>query len=300
MTKMTKPILKWVGGKSKILDNLLDKFPKQIINYHEPFVGGGSVLIEMLKRLCNGNIMVEGEIYTSDINPDLIGLYKNLQLIPEIVYSEISELIAEYNSCPDKKTGNRNALTKEDALKCKEDYYYWIRSQFNKMEDKTTTHASSMFIFLNKTCFRGLFREGPHGFNVPFGNYKNPEITNRADMIELGILLQPVKFECCSYVEALKKVDKNDFVYNGPTLCLGEKGGFVTYTAEGFDHEVFFEAIKNIKGKFLLSNSNMEYVREKMKEYNIEEIECRRAIHSKNPGTMTTELMIQNTVPNRH
>jgi DNA adenine methylase len=291
---MSKSVVKWVGGKTQIINPILDDFPTTMENYHEPFLGGASVLIGFLQRVSNKMIIVQGNIYASDINPGLIGLYKNIQNAPEMIYDEVEQMIDDYNSCSDTKTGYRNAVTRIDAMKCKEDYYYWIRKTYNEMENKTTAKASACFLFLNKTCFRGLYREGPHGFNVPFGNYKNPEIVNKEHLIQLGELFHNVIFECCDYNKALERVSDNDFVYMDPPYVEEKKGSFVTYTADGFNHDTFFETIKKYTGKCMISNSNVAYVHEKLVGFNIKQIECRRAIHSKNPGSTTMETISRN------
>ena len=155
-----KPILKWVGGKTQILDKIIDSFPKEIEDYHEPFIGGGSVLLKLLE---SNEINVKGNVYAYDLNESLVNVYKNIQKTPEDVYTEVSELIKDSN-------GND-----------KKEYYYTIRKIWNSFtqKEKNTTKGTAFFIYLNKTCFRGLYRVGPNGFNVPYGHYKNPEIINK-------------------------------------------------------------------------------------------------------------------------
>lgn len=174
-----KPFIKWIGGKTQIIENVMELFPKEINNYYEPFLGGGSVLLALLSYQKYNKIKINGKIYVSDINKNLISLYQNIKDKPEKVIDELKIITDEYNSCKKKSDNkNRTPKTKEEAILSQESYYFWIRNKFNTLsnDDKNKPQASAFFIFLNKTCFRGMFRESPKGFNVPFGNYSNPSI----------------------------------------------------------------------------------------------------------------------------
>ena len=184
-----KPLLKWVGGKSRLLDMLIKHFPKEINNYHEIFVGGGSVLLHYLSALEEGHFSLKGKIYAYDSNEPLIAFYKNIQSNHLLVYNEVLMLCKKYFSCGstpeggvfnDGKAVNRTPKNKVEAMQRKENYFYWVRLQYNELTDleKKSIQGSAMFLFLNKTCFRGLFRLGPNGFNVPYGHYKNPTIVD--------------------------------------------------------------------------------------------------------------------------
>ena len=166
-----KPYLKWVGGKTQILEKVLNKFPKKIENYHEIFLGGGSVLFGLLNKINNNVITLNGKIYAYDINKALIYTYKNIQNNHIELFENIQKIIKEYDSCKFIEI-NRKAKTIDEAKTSKESYYYWLRTQYNNLEDKTSIQASTLFIILNKLCFRGVYREGPNGFNVPYGHYK--------------------------------------------------------------------------------------------------------------------------------
>lgn len=188
--QMKKPLLKWVGGKTRIAKTLIKQFPKEVNDYHEIFVGGGSVLLHYLFSLKEGHLRLRGKIYAYDYNEPLIGFYKNVQSNHLLLYKEIVSLQKEYLSTPPASAAgqsssfsrevpvDRNPETKEEAIKCRESYFYWVRSRYNRLTDleKKTIQGSAMFLFLNKTCFRGLFRVGPNGFNVPYGHYKRPNI----------------------------------------------------------------------------------------------------------------------------
>ena len=170
-----KPILKWVGGKTQIIDKLMNNFPIEINNYHEPFLGGGSVLLTLLSYVKSGMITIHGNIYAYDLNEPLIYIYKNIQTRHNELYDILKNMITEFNECGNGEL-NRNPTNIHEAKLAKENYFYWIRSKYNKLclTDKNSILGSAIFIFLNKTCFRGVFRVGPNGFNVPYGHYKNP------------------------------------------------------------------------------------------------------------------------------
>jgi len=291
---MPKPFLKWVGGKTQILEEVISLFPSEINNYYEPFVGGGSVLIGMLSK----GIPVSGKIYASDINTVLIGLYKNIQTNCDALIEEVNRLKEVFSNITGT-TVNRKPTTLEEATTSRESYYYWIRSLFRNIpqESKMDVNASAMFLFLNKTCFRGVYREGPSGFNVPFGHYKNPAILEETRIRELSVLLKDVVFSNCSFEEALSKLEPGDFVYLDPPYVPENITSFVGYTSDGFDrHEKLFSICKEMPAKMLLSNSKVKVVLDSFadEKYKVKIISCRRTINSRNPESRIDEVLITN------
>ncbi len=298
---MVKPILKWVGGKTQILDNVLGLFPTECNNYHEPFLGGGSVLLGLLSEIQEGKRALSGTIYASDINPILIALYKHVQTNVEGFLVELKQLETEFRALTGTVV-NRDATNLPEAKSSQESYYYWIRKQFNSLSDKTTLQASARMVFLNKTCFKGLYREGPHGFNVPFGHYKNPTICDEVNLRAVSELIQPVIFTCQGYEQSLAKIQPGDFVYLDPPYAPETNTSFDTYVAGGFPeqaHKNLFALCQSFKQKqvgFLLSNSNVPLVLNAFPEpqYQVYLVEARRAIHSKDPSATTHEVLITN------
>lgn len=305
-----KPILKWVGGKTQILDTLIQQYPVHINNYREIFLGGGSMLLALLKYKKDGIIKVHDQIYAYDLNEPLIGVYKNIQSCHNELFAEITRIIAEFNSC-NTQNGilNREPKTLEEALNLKENYYYWTRIQYNKLslEQKTAVLGSAMFIFLNKTCFRGVFRVGPNGFNVPYGHYDKPEIINEAHLNAIHELIQGVIFECSDFTNSLSNVEANDFVYLDPPYAPETATSFVKYTDAGFPVETHLalfglcHELTQSNKKFMLSNSDVSLVRDNFTaaihssyNENIKSILCRRAINSKNPDAKAKEVIIRN------
>ena len=300
---ITKPFLKWVGGKTQILDKLINEFPNEINNYHEIFLGGGSVLLAFLSCVKNGSITLHGNIYAYDLNEPLICIYKNIQKDYNELYNEIQKIIINFNSCGDGEI-NRKPKNINEAILSKENYYYWIRSEYNNLSliDKKSTIGSSMFIFLNKTCFRGVFRIGPNGFNVPYGHYINPEIINKEHLKEIHNLIQNVIFECCDFNISLKNIKTNDFIYLDPPYVPEKKTSFVKYNGNVFNNDTHINLFKLINKlteddkKMMLSNSDVSLVRDNFTndKYNIESILCKRTINSKKPGSKTQEVIIKN------
>lgn len=298
-----KPILKWVGGKTQILDKLIIDFPTEINNYREMFLGGGSVLLTLLSYAKNNVIQIHGNIYAYDLNEPLVYVYKNIQTNHIELYNELQILITEFNSCGDGEI-NRTPKNIDDAKISKENYYYWIRTEYNKLDlsDKKTPKGSAMFIFLNKTCFRGVFRVGPKGFNVPYGHYNNPEIINQDHLNEIHQLIQNVIFECCDFSKSLNNIEANDFVYLDPPYAPETDNSFVGYTENGFNidnHNNLFKLIHKLtetNKKMMMSNSDVELVRNNFatEKYNITSILCKRSINSKNPESKTKEVIIKN------
>lgn len=301
-----KPILKWVGGKTQIIDKIIIQFPKEINNYYEIFLGGGSVLLALLTYIKNDIIKIHGNIYAYDLNEALIYTYKNIQSNHNELYDELVKIITIFNSCPINDNINRKPKDIEEAMINKENYYYWIRSEYNKLssDDKKTIIASAMFIFLNKTCFRGVFRVGPNGYNVPYGHYNNPEIINKNHLDYINLLIQNVIFECVDFNVSLNRdnFEIDDFIYIDPPYAPEKTTSFVKYTDNGFDinnHHKLFTLIHRLTQnniKMILNNSDVSLIRDNFtnEQYNITSILCKRSINSKNPESKTKEVMIKN------
>jgi DNA adenine methylase len=299
-----KPLLKWLGGKTQILDKLIIEFPQQINNYHEVFLGGGSVLLAVLSYVKAGVINIAGNICAYDLNEPLIYLYKNVQTNHNELYDEIQKLISEYNECSGTEKNNEPQTIME-AKQSKENYYYWIRDAYRKLTnlEKQSIIGSAMFLFINKTCWRGVFRESEKsGFNVPYGNYVNPEIINKEHLDEIHKLLQGVIFECCDFAIALNKNEAGDFVYLDPPYAPEKDKSFVSYTKDGFEieqHNKLFELCNKLcdeNKKMMMSNADVNLVRHhfSIDKFNINAILCKRHINSKNPESKAKEVIIKN------
>jgi len=271
-----KPLLKWVGGKTQILQDVLAEFPRTMENYFEPFLGGASVLLGVL----SSDIHVKGGIYASDVNPTLINFYTIVKEKPHHLYTCFNALLNEYNSSDDK-----------------EGFYYKMRSMFNQMPKDGPEHAATFF-FLNKTCFRGVYREGPSGFNVPFGHYKGSPVLDKSHLLEVSEAFQRVTFRCQDFTTAFSSLRVGDFVYVDPPYVPESATSFVGYVADGFSaetHQRLFEHLRTTTATFVMSNSNTPLVCDAFPPpFETKKIVARRAIHSKDPSSVTTEVLVTN------
>ena len=298
MTEQTiqKPFLKWVGGKTQIINKIISKIPAEMNNYHEPFLGGGSVLLAVLSLQKQNKIKIHNKIYAYDINRPLINVYKHIQQNKTELYHFINLYTNEYNNI-NGTVINRKAITIDEAKTSKESYYYWIRNKYNSI-DKNTIECSALFMFLNKTCFRGMYREGPNGFNVPYGNYKSLTIITETNLNIISDLIKEVVFEESTFIDSIKKSQYRDFIYFDPPYVPENDKSFVGYVSDGFSldmHKLLFSEIKKLDNiKFIMSNSNVKLVTDSFIDYESESIIAKRSINSKNPGKKTTEIIIYN------
>jgi len=292
-----KPFLKWVGGKTQIIDSIISKLPNEINNYHELFLGGGSVLFAILSLQKHNKILIKDKIYAYDININLINMYKNIQNKKDELYNILKSYYEEYDNIRGNII-NRKPLTIEEAKTSKESYYYWIRNKYNNI-DNDTVECSALFILINKICFRGMYREGPNGYNVPYGHYKKtPSLISKKELDNISNLIKNVEFKHNSFIDSIKNVKEGDFIYLDPPYAPENSKSFVGYVEGGFNlktHESLFAEIKKLENiKFIMSNAKVDIVTNSFKDYNCEEIVARRAINSKNPGSTTTEVVIYN------
>jgi DNA adenine methylase len=321
---MNKPFLKWAGGKGQILSGVLSYFPPVIRNYYEPFLGGGSVLIGLLEQLESGKTNLTGEIIVGDLNQVLILCYRHIQNRVESVISELDGMVKAYNEAPpfvkgDSRRGvNQVCATQEEAqARDQAEVYYYYRHLFNGLkktlvvgsEGESTSETqllhrdrlSALLILLNKTCFRGLYREGSGAkFNVPFGHYKSPQIYSADSLRQLSLLFKKYQVQfLCQDFSSYGPLEEGDFAYLDSPYYPEKKDSFLDYTSDGFGplkHAQLVEWCQEVVsggGRFLQSNAAVPYIHEAYSSYTIHPVECRRAIHSKKPGSTTTELLIK-------
>ncbi len=245
---IAKPFLKWAGGKGQLINTFDEMFPNElkegkIKTYIEPFVGGGAVLFHVLQ-----NYDIE-KAYINDINKELINCYRCIKADVNEVIKQLEVLEKEYLSCDDR--------TK---------YFYNVRDRYNSihLNGHYDFEKCADFIFLNHTCFNGLYRVNKSGkFNVPHGKYKNPLICDKDNLLLCSKLLQKVEISFGSYEQVLSKVDKNIFVYfDPPYRPLIENNSFVSYDKSGFDDSDQIKLAENFKDLnkkdclLMLSNSD--------------------------------------------
>ncbi len=276
-----KPFIKWAGGKSSLLEDIKKFYPKELgkrINkYCEAFIGGGAVLFDILS-----NYDIE-EIYISDTNKQLIGVYNTIKNNVDSLINTLFKLENEYIP-----------LNTDERKK----YFYKKREEYNeyisgKIED--IIYGSALFIFLNRTCFNGLYRVNSKGFyNVPMGSYKKPQICDSENLKKISLKLKNVKIVCASYHESIDFIDENTFVYfDPPYRPLTETASFTSYDKEDFGDEEqiklseYYKKVSDKGAVVILSNSDPKNTNENdnffddlYSEFNINRIKAKRRINS--------------------
>ncbi len=314
-----QPIIKWVGGKSEILSNLFEHIPTTIQNYYECFAGGGSVFLHLLERIEKKKIIVQGEIYINDLNSHLINLYKTIQtdvdgLIEYLKYydeqykkAKIKEYVAKFDFTT---MINSRESVEECVEESKNLVYYYLKKKYNT-EELDVVEKSALFIFLNKTCFRGLYRESKklRQFNVPFGNYENPTIYQEESIRKLHDIFNkyPIHFENKSYRDFLKEheIQIGDFIYFDPPYYPIKEETFVDYQGDGFDENEhkylmkIFNDYHKMNVKVMMSNHKCEFIDKYIKTSDGFEkiiLDVKRRINSKNPESKIEEYIIYNEI----
>lgn len=258
--KLIAPFLKWVGGKRQIMPAIVDHLPKNIskLFYIEPFVGGGAVLFHLQPK----------KSIINDFNSELINVY-------EVIKNDLDKLINDL-----KKHKNES------------DYFYQIRGIDRTENFKTLTKVerASRIIYLNKTCFNGLYRVNNAGeFNAPFGRYKNPNIVNEPTLKAVNRYFNSndIRFLTGDFAETLKYANENSFVYLDPPYHpISENSNFTGYIQGGWESQDQIRLREscdelNSKGiKFLLSNSSSPFIIDQYKDYRISIVKANRAINS--------------------
>lgn len=245
-----KPFLKWAGGKGQLIKEIENYYPfeqENITKYAEPFVGGGAVLFDVLSKYDLN------EIYISDVNEELINTYK---IIRDDI-DELIELLTEY----------QNVFIPLDNDERKH-YYLEKRERFNDLKingnEQVNIEKASLMIFLNKTCFNGLYRVNRKGlFNVPMGNYKNPCICDTENLRMVSKKLKKVKIVCGDYRKSKSFIDENTFVYfDPPYRPLNDTSSFTAYTENLFNDDSqrelaeFVSEMDKKGAKIVVSNSD--------------------------------------------
>lgn len=276
-----KPFVKWVGGKGQLIEEIEKMLPsdgeKVLTKYAEPMVGGGALLFNVLSRY------QFDELYISDINPELINAYMAIKQNVEALIKRLNEM--QMTFLPLDENGRKY-------------YYYNVRDKFNtvKLSDSTSAEKAAYFIFLNKTCFNGLYRVNRKGlFNVPMGSYKNPTICDADNLRNIHEELQNVTIVCGDYSQSQSFIDSETFVYlDPPYRPISETSAFTSYNSDAFDDNEqirlakFIDEINAAGAKIVLSNSDPKNVNEEdnffdnlYKNYKINRVEASRAINSK-------------------
>lgn len=257
---LVKPILKWVGGKRQLLDDILPLLPRTPKLYVEPFVGGGAVLLAQQPQHARVN----------DYNAELINVYTVVRDSPD----DLLELLREHDA---KNTS---------------EHYYEVRALDREpgFEDTDPVVRAARIIYLNKTCFNGLYRVNSAGqINSPYGRYKNPNIVNEPGIRALSRYLQgDIDLRCGDYADALVDLPKGSFVYlDPPYMPLSQTSAFTGYTEGGFNYDEQVRLrdecakLREQGIHFVESNSDCEAIRELYADFEIKTVQAKRAINSR-------------------
>ena len=266
-----KPFIKWVGGKTQLLPELTSRIPDDFSRYFEPFMGGGALFFHLQPERST----------LIDINEELINAYT-------VIKYKTDELIADLK---------QHIYEKE--------YYYQIRNvdRTDEYESWSDVRRASRLIYLNKTCFNGLYRVNSKGkFNTPIGSYKNPKIVDETNLRACSLALQKAETVNGSFLKVEELITDNDFVYFDPPYApLNATSNFTGYSQKGFDGEMQLELRDlcdrlNKKGvRFMLSNSNAPLIIDLYRDYKIELVYATRAINSKgNKRGKIPEVLVTN------
>jgi DNA adenine methylase len=250
-----KPFVKWAGGKRQLINLLLENAPAAYGAFYEPFVGGGALLLNLLPK----------KVVVSDVNAELINAY-------QVIRQDVEGLLASLQH-------HRNEET----------HFYRVRAQ--DPAGMSAVERASRFIFLNKTCFNGLYRENSKGqFNVPFGRYKNPNIDDRENLEAIAAYLNGAQVEilCQDFKATAGMAKAGDFVYFDPPYHpISQTASFTRYVRGDFtarDQEELAETFRQLAGRgcqVMLSNSNVPFIKELYRDFNIVEVEAARFINCK-------------------
>lgn len=268
------PVLKWVGGKRQLLHEIKKYIPEDITTYYEPFVGGGAVLFSVQP----------GKAVINDINSELINLY-------EVIRDDVDLLIKDLEK-------HKNTA----------EHFYTVRGLDRDevaYSNMTKIQKASRMHYLNKTCYNGLFRVNQAGqFNSPFGNYKNPNITNETVLKAVSDYFNRANiiFKCGDFQEGIKWIKRGAFVYFDPPYDpVSDSANFTGYSKGGFDRDEqvrlkkLCDKLDNRGVKFLLSNSATEFIFNLYKDYDIEIIKAKRSVNSNgNKRGEVDEVLVRN------
>ena len=289
-----KPFLKWIGGKRQLLKDIRKYYPfnSKITKYCEPFVGGGAVLFDILNKY------ELKEIIINDLNKELINTYL-------VVKTKVHQLIEDLENIEKEYLSLDEIKQKEYFLECRKEFNILKKENYNR-----SLRLASLFIFLNKTCFNGLYRVTKKGeFNAPHGKYKNPLICDKENLLLVSEKLKNLKITQGDYKKCLDFIDENTFVYlDPPYKPLSKTANFVSYNENIFadkEQKELSEFINLIDKKgafFLLSNSdpknvneNDDYFRILYDKFHIETVLANRTVNSdKTNRGKINELLISN------
>jgi DNA adenine methylase len=246
------PFIKWVGGKTKYIQDILPFFPKEYDRYYEPFIGGGAIFLHLQPR----------RAYISDVNIELINCY-------QVIHRDVNNLMKELERYIHKNTEQAYYEIRDQYNQLKKEYPYSYDDDGSSDEhyQKCIT-KSGMFIYLNKTSFRGIYRENKSGgMNVPYGNYKSVTLYEQTNLLNIHQYLNQNDIMICHHSYDRISPTENDFIYIDPPYDQEKKTDFVSYTKDGgLSQKDLFQFVQSLPS-FVLSNSPTTYIQTLYKDY---------------------------------
>lgn len=271
-----QPFIKWAGGKRQLIPTIKSKMPKDFDVFYEPFLGGGAVLLELIPR----------KAVVGDINEVLINTYIAIKNESSVLKEQLIYLTNSHNSSIDKK-----------------EFYYKMRDTFNDklLSNNTDIEAVALFIYLNKTCFNGLFRVNSRGlFNVPFNGKEKINLFDEDNLFAISKYLEKIDIINGDFEETCKNAKKGDFVFFDSPYAPIKEDSFESYTKEGFslDNHIrlakLYEKLTERGVYCMLTNHNTDLIRELYSKYNIEVVQVKRMINSDANKRSGEEVIITN------
>lgn len=269
------PVLKWAGGKTQLLEQIIDRMPSEYNSYYEPFIGGAAVLFGISPA----------KAFVNDVNEQLVNLYKQLKVAVESVIAKVNEM---------------------DAVPCTRELYYAIREQYNtKIASRDLdAECAALMIWINKHCFNGLYRVNSKGlFNVPYNNRAGGKSIDESNIRAVSEYLRStdITITCLDFEKACAGAASGDFVYfDSPYVPESVTASFTDYTTDGFslaDHErlaALFRRLDRTGAKVMLSNNDVPLVRLLYQGYHIQSLAVKRMINSNAKKRTGKEVLITN------
>ncbi|MEA4967857.1 MAG: Dam family site-specific DNA-(adenine-N6)-methyltransferase [Bacteroidaceae bacterium] len=271
-----QPFVKWAGGKRQLLTEILKRLPHNFDTYYEPFIGGGALLFDL----------APSKAVVGDINKVLVDTYQAIKNNSALLMRLLEEYEKRHNSAIDKKY-----------------FYYSMRDCYNNKitNDEYNVETAALFMYLNKTCFNGLYRVNSKGlFNVPFNNCRNLVIYNKENIEEISIYMKQVDIEVRDFEETCKNAKEGDFVFFDSPYAPLKDDSFESYTKDGFALEEhvrlakLYKRLSNRGIKCILTNHNTKLINDLYKDFKIEVIQVKRMINRDTNNRTGEEVIITN------
>lgn len=269
-----KPFVKWAGGKSQLIDKILERLPTSFKNYYEPFIGGGALLF----------YLQPDQAFINDINSELINTYSTLK-------ADVHSLISQLKDIDEKHVG----IVK--------DYYYNLREEYNNkiIAKEYDVRMAALFIYINKHCFNGLYRVNGKGlFNVPFNQKKSGNSFDELNLLNVSEYLSKVSITNVDFEIACNAAKKGDFVFFDSPYAPLNSTSFESYTKEGFSKEEhirlceLFKSLTNRGVYCMLTNHNTEFINDLYRGFSIDVVPVKRMINSDSNNRIGEEVIITN------